>query len=143
MSSKEKMDNILYYEAREKIESLWIDNKSVSHDFANGKGRIVLKNSAKKIDDFGFPELISVVIPDSVAEIGVNAFEDCASMREVKIGDSVKKIGDFAFFGCRGLTSVVIPHSVETIGEDAFKGCGNLLEKTRIKICEMTEHRIF
>ena len=71
-----------------------------------------------------------VVIPDSVTDIGDQAFYDCSGLTSVTIPDSVTSIGGRAFSRCSGLTSVTIPDSVTTIGYEAFSGCSGLTSVT-------------
>ena len=70
--------------------------------------------------------ITSVVIPNSVTSIGVNAFAYCPNLTSVVIGNSVTSIGDYAFYCCSKLASVVIPDSVTSIGSGAFAGCFSL-----------------
>lgn len=65
----------------------------------------------------------SVVIPDSVAEIGRLAFLGCKSLTKVVIPDSVRSIGEFAFYECTRLKEVNLPDSVIELGEGAFLNC--------------------
>lgn len=65
-------------------------------------------------------ELYTVEIPESVHEIGEDAFIACFGLKEVRIPSNVKKIGDGAFFDCFDLKKVYIPESVEYIGSEAF-----------------------
>ncbi|MBR3446424.1 MAG: leucine-rich repeat protein, partial [Oscillospiraceae bacterium] len=65
-------------------------------------------------------------IPNSVTEIGIDAFYSCLRLNTVIIPDSVKKIGDSAFQECKSLNTVSIPDSVTSIGEYAFSGCDAL-----------------
>lgn len=51
------------------------------------------------------------------------------------IPNSVTNIGSEAFYGCSGLTSVTIPNSVTSIGQGAFYGCSGLT----CVICEAVE----
>ena len=74
----------------------------------------------------GCRSLKSLVIPDSVTNIGDYAFSGCWSLSSVVIPDSVTSIGDYAFWNCRSLTDIVIPDSVTSIGESAFKNCISL-----------------
>ncbi|MDE7165344.1 MAG: leucine-rich repeat domain-containing protein [Clostridiales bacterium] len=76
-------------------------------------------------------EVTSVIIPNSVTQVGENAFYKCGSLTNIAIPNSVTSIGRNAFFGCSSLTSVVIPDSVTKIGFSLFKGCSSL---TNIKI---------
>ncbi|MCR5621493.1 MAG: leucine-rich repeat protein [Treponema sp.] len=70
--------------------------------------------------------LTSVVIPESVTEIGRYAFYGCRSLTSVSISDGVKIIDRYAFYGCTLLTSVVLPASVVEIGDSAFECCTSL-----------------
>ena len=52
------------------------------------------------------------IMPDSVIEIGMEAFRYCKGLTAVTMPDSVVKIGYEAFRYCTGLTSVTISNSV-------------------------------
>jgi len=75
----------------------------------------------------------TTVIPDSVTEIGGDAFNGRKSLTSIVIPDSVTKIGMDAFNGCTDLKSIVIPDLVTKIGSCAFTGCSSL---TRIIVSE-------
>ena len=72
------------------------------------------------------------VIPNTVTEIGDQAFEGCTGLTgNWTIPNSVTTIGNSAFKGCTGFTgNLTIPNTVKTIGSYAFSGCtgfkGNL-----------------
>ena len=94
--------------------------------------------------------LKSVVISDSVANIGRAAFSNCSSLTSVTIPNSVTSIGSVAFLGCKGLADsngfiiirgvlhgycgeggvLLIPDSVTNIGDWAFGGCSSLTSVT-------------
>ena len=65
-------------------------------------------------------------IPNSVTQIGDEAFCGCYSLRSIHIPNSVTHIGDHAFSGCSSLQSINIPNSVTQIGENAFFSCDAL-----------------
>ena len=50
----------------------------------------------------------NTVIPDSVTEIGNNAFRGCAALTSVNIPKSVTKIGDRTFYGCENLKEIIL-----------------------------------
>ena len=87
---------------------------------------LVIPDSVTNIGDYAFAfcrSLTDIVIPDSVTSIGDNAFHFCSSLSNIAISDSVTSIGNNAFSDCRSLTDIVIPDSVTNIGDAAFCGC--------------------
>lgn len=74
--------------------------------------------------------LTSVQIPDTVTEIGSNAFYNCTSLKSVTIQDNkpscVKKIGRQAFMFCSELTDIPILDPVTEIDSEAFHHCEEL-----------------
>jgi hypothetical protein len=73
-------------------------------------------------------ELVNLVFPPDVAEIGRRVFRNCSSMTHMEIPPSVTTIGGRAFAGCSCLTQVVIPASVTFIGNAAFEGSSRLTQ---------------
>lgn len=67
-------------------------------------------------------------IPDTVTEIGEEAFFVCDALEEVVIPASVRKIGKEAFRCCSNMTQIVIPDSVTEICDGAFDECDSLGE---------------
>lgn len=74
--------------------------------------------------------LTSIQIPDTITEIGSNAFYNCTSLKSVTIQDNkpscVKKIGRQAFMFCSELTDIPILDSVTEIDSEAFHHCEEL-----------------
>ena len=88
-----------------------------------------VKEGTKVICDDAFSwceSLQSIVIPESVTEIGSYVFSGCSSLQSIDIPDSVTEIGDRTFNGCSSLESIVIPDSVTEINKDAFCRCDSL-----------------
>ena len=96
--------------------------KFINLDLSRSNGLTTIERSAFSNNK----ALISIVIPDSVNDIGVLAFRDCSNLSSIVIPDSVNNIGELAFSGCSNLSSIVIPDSVSNIGSRAFLGCSNL-----------------
>ena len=91
------------------------------------KGTKIICEEAFRWDKFiGCHFLKSLVIPDSVTNIGDYAFWGCKSLKSLVIPDGVTSIGDCAFYDCESLKSLVIPDSVTSIGGRAFVGCTSL-----------------
>ena len=68
----------------------------------------------------------NTIIPNSVTNIGFNAFDSNISLTSITIPNSVTSIGSYAFFDCSSLTSITIPNSVTSIGINAFQRCTSL-----------------
>jgi hypothetical protein len=91
-----------------------------------------------------------VTLPDTVKEIGAEAFYKCSYLEEIaakgvetvdtyafyycealevlEIPGTVKKIKERAFSFCKGLTALVLCEGIDTIEKDAFSCCSSLTE---------------
>jgi len=68
----------------------------------------------------------SLIIPNSVTDIGENAFRKATRIRTLTLPNSITKIKDGTFWDSSSLESVIIPNSVTEIGKHAF-------EETKLK----------
>jgi uncharacterized repeat protein (TIGR02543 family) len=122
------------------LTAINVDSANTAYSSTNGvlynKNKTVLiKYPAKKTGS-------SFTIPNSVTNIGSDAFDECISLVSINIPDSVITIADGSspfingtvyigvFSYCRSLTSVNIPNSVTSIGANAFLGCTALASVT-------------
>ncbi len=67
--------------------------------------------------------LTSVVIPEGVISIGVEAFYSCTGLTSLSFPSTLLTIGDLAFYNCAGVTSLSLGDSITTIGSSAFRNC--------------------
>ena len=70
--------------------------------------------------------IVKITLPDSVCEIGKEAFRECKKLRFINIPYGVTEIAGNTFVDCDDLESIELPGSVRTIGESAFKRCDSL-----------------
>ena len=92
-------------------------------------------------------EIKRITIPNSVTNIGKDAFSGCHNLCEATVPTEAisyipksnlqsivinggTSIGSYAFEGCTSLTTVTISDSVTSIGHGAFKGCTSLTSVT-------------
>ena len=78
------------------------------------------------IEDYAFyscERLESIIIPDSVTNIGNEAFYNCDSLTNVTFGKGIKNIGNYAFDSCNLLTSAILPNGLTSLGRSAFHSC--------------------
>ncbi len=89
---------------------------------------VTLPNSLQDIGKEAFTGtgLESVTIPDGVVSIGDDAFASCRNLTSVTMGNSVIGIGENAFYNCSELTDITISDSVETLGNKVFYKCTSL-----------------
>ncbi len=91
------------------------DTRVVIPSSVDGKPVTMIGNKA-----FAGTKIQSVVIPDSVTVIGVQAFKDCTSLTEVSLPSSLTEIQAYAFRGCTKLAEISLPDSVKTVGPTCF-----------------------
>ena len=92
---------------------------------------VVMPNSVKDIAICAFQRCTNmkkVNISENVKMLRKGVFENCSSLEEVVIPDSVTKIGGTAFWRCKKLKSVKLPKDLTYIGPDAFEDCESLEE---------------
>ena len=70
----------------------------------------------------------TIVIPEEVTYLGVQAFQYCSSLKNVvfKGYTTINIIEDSLFDGCQSLETFTVPASVETINNGAFSNCTSL-----------------
>jgi hypothetical protein len=75
------------------------------------------------LDPFAFVSdgLTSAVVPNSVTDIGEEAFGFNSTLTSISLGSSVTSIGEFAFVN-DGLTAVTLPDSLTVIDDVSFYG---------------------
>lgn len=104
----------------EKLVSIIVDSRNRHFDSRDNCNAIVSKKDKKIIAGCK-----TTHIPNSIKEIGNNAFEECG-LTSITFPKSLVKIGDDAFKFCDGLIEVFIPHKTSQIASGCFSGCKRL-----------------
>lgn len=71
-----------------------------------------------------------VYVPDTVKEIGYNAFSDCTFIEKIVLPEGLTAIGDSAFANCSRLKEINLPSELTQLSDNAFYGCTCLREIT-------------
>lgn len=135
----EIIDNgIHFYISSEYSNECWVvkdtDNSGVVTS-SNYSGMIALPSkvsyegkeySVTKIDDYAFydSEISFISIPNSIKEIGINAFHGSLNLEKVILPSNLEIIPKYCFGGCSNLKSITIPENVIKIDEGAFQYSG-------------------
>lgn len=129
---KMSFDGTPFIEKLREKDTLVVIN-GVLVDSTTAAGAVVIPDNVTKIAAGAFvlgymgnAEITSVTIPDSVVEIGEEAFARCDNLAEVKLPSGIKELPDEAFYLCGALKRIDIPNGVESIGMNAFEGCESL-----------------
>ena len=105
----------------------WNGTATPWEDYKGSVVTVILPEDLATIGVAAFKDcanLTSIVVPDKVTVIGQQAFRNCTSLTEAVIGNSVTLVDGFAFYGCTSLKNVRRGSYVRIIGEQAFRGCG-------------------
>ena len=89
---------------------------------------MILPDTIEKIREKAFANgrFISLTIPDSVKEIGAEAFCNCADLRYLYFPSGIRVFPAGLFSGCTRLDTIEIGEGVEEIAKGAMKGCPSL-----------------
>ncbi len=103
----------------------YLGNASVVHipEEINGK-------SVSKLGDGAFEDTLNcyhITVPDTVNEIGCEAFKGCSSLRSINIPYGITEL-DGTFSDCVSLNRLDLPLTLTAIGERTFSYCSSLTE---------------
>ena len=105
----------------ESLSSIVVDSGNAKYDSRDNCNAIIETSTNKLI--IGCK---NTIIPNSIKNIGVNAFNQCIGLKSLSIPNSVECIDRYAFMGCINLVKITIPNSVKNIEERAFESCSSL-----------------
>lgn len=109
-----------------------IYNKIVEQGALVNIKSVILPNSVKEIGFFAFSHCYNMKmekLPTNLKRIN-NSFVYCNSITINKIPDNVTSLFGDAFEFCNGLTQIELPKKLETFDTSEFKGCKNISQIT-------------
>ena len=97
-----------------------------------GLTSLTLNNGLERIWDYAFQytSIKSLVIPESILELGESVFYNCGELKSLKLPKTLKVIPNYIFSNCGKLKTVEIPSGVEEIGLSAFAMCTDIISIT-------------
>ena len=101
----------------------------VSNTYENGQGVITFDGNVTQIGQAAFYSTLlqSVILPNCVTTIDIDAFGECQNLSDIHIPNGVTTIKYNAFYNCYALQSITLPESLTGI-DTAFIGCKNLAQ---------------
>lgn len=103
-----------------------------SNAFANALqlNTVVIPESVTEIgwEAFSNSGITSIELPETISLIGGGAFGFCRELKNIRIPSGITSLSDGIFTACSKLTNVILPDKLLSIGENAFNGCGSLSE---------------
>lgn len=89
---------------------------------------VVLPATVTAIEEAAFANCraLETIDTENAQSMGRWAFENCVSLRNVRLGDKLESIDQSAFMNCTALSSLNVPSNVRTLGRWLFEGCKNL-----------------
>ncbi|WP_459478829.1 leucine-rich repeat protein [Clostridium saccharoperbutylacetonicum] len=119
-----------------------IENKCVSVDRVVGeidsnlilpseiecKGKVYAVTGMNEFSLQSANNLVSIVIPGSIKDIGAYALSYCDNLEEVEIQEGVKSIEFSGLFNCPNLQRIKIPSTLSSVEENVLRFCNKLEE---------------
>ncbi|MDR0733251.1 MAG: leucine-rich repeat domain-containing protein [Dysgonamonadaceae bacterium] len=129
-----------------KIEGLPVTEIAYGAFYSNRViGSVVIPDSVIEIGESCFqqcPNLTSVTLPKNLSKIGANAFMACTKLTTINIPSGLSRIERGVFSSC-GFTQIIIPEGVTYIGTSAFSNCFNLANVTLPKSISVVDYDAF
>ena len=146
-SLKRAGDGSLYSPILRQAELYGEVEPDVTGPFASDEGgcklqKVTILPGTRRIADCLFEDLFAIQevrLPDTLEEIGAQAFSGCGSLKEIHFPEGLKRVEDSAFWDCDALEEISLPAGLEYLGSDAFGDCDDLRRVTLPRSCEVAE----
>lgn len=86
---------------------------------------VILPDTVTDIGAYAFNDcgLTTITLPSVLTTIGDNSFAGCVRLAMTSLPDNLKSIGSFGFYVCTSLALTALPVGVTRIGRNAFANC--------------------
>ena len=92
----------------------------------------MLPAKLQRIGSYAFAStgIKTVIIPQTVYELGEGAYSNCEKITEITVPDGVVLLKDKLFYGCSSLKKITLHNGIEGIGVKSFSGCDKITTLT-------------
>ena len=97
------------YDSRENCNAII---ETATNKLILGCSQTIIPESVTEIGEEAFSSCDSLTIPEGVTSIGAEAFRNCESLKSITIPVSIKSIGGYAFDMCESLTSITFQGTI-------------------------------
>lgn len=108
--------------------------RQVNSPFSENKetlNSVSVKQGVTTIGATAFMNCINITevnLPDSIEQIGTDAFSQCKALQNIYLSENIEIIGSSAFSNCSSLTEVRLPSKLKKVNSHTFSGCSNLMQ---------------
>lgn len=112
--------------------------KIESSAFSQCEGRywnenLVFPDTLVEIGDNAFKDsgIVNFVVPKNITKLGIGVFQSCDRLKSITFHENITEIGKWCFSSCNALTGeITLPSKITYIGEQLFQGCTGITKIT-------------
>ena len=120
------------YDSRENCNAII---ETATNKLILGCSQTIIPESVTEIGEEAFSSCDSLTIPEGVTSIGAEAFRNCESLKSITIPVSIKSIGGCAFDMCESLTSITFQGTIAQWEEIKLGFCWSKDVSTTVVHC--------
>lgn len=90
---------------------------------------VILPESIEEIGNSAFANctaITSLALPEGISLVSESTFEGCTRLQQISLPGSLTAIGNKAFHNCESLCNIDLPAGLKSIGREAFRNCKSI-----------------
>lgn len=94
---------------------------------------LVFPDTLVEIGDNAFKDsgIVNFVVPKNITKLGIGLFKSCDRLKSITFHENITEIGKWCFSYCNALTGeITLPSKITYIGEQLFQGCTGITKIT-------------